>query len=377
MFSNIYKHRLLCSLRSIDVLIWTWIFPFVLATLFYFAFANLDTAENFQPVRAAVIDNADWQDNTAFRKAMEALSDGENKMLDLTVAADVEEADSLLRDGTVAVYITPGEHPRLTVRESGLDQSILQSILDSYQQQAASISYILTQNPDAGPELFRETDSSFTLRPADGGQERNSSVPYFFAMIGMVCLYACFQGLVTVTNIQPNLSRLGARVSLAPVGKLKMIFYDSLAGITVHYIACALVVLYICLLTGMELLRDLPLILAVCFAGSLAGYALGTAVGALGRMKESVKSGLLIVISLSLSFMAGLMVEGISYQIEKHAPVLSWLNPAARISDALYRLYYYDTYELYLIDLAVLIAMAAALFAISGVLLRRRKYESI
>lgn len=378
LFANLYRHRLLCSLRSIDVLVWTWIFPLMLATLFHFAFSNLDTAERFQPIRAAVVDNAAYRDQAAFRGVLESLSeDGDHKMLDLTVAQNEQEADALLRDGAVIGYILPGETPTLAVRDTGLEQSILQTFLDSYQQRAAAVTDILTQDPGAAHALFREAEASYTSTARGGDQERSSAVPFFFALIGMVCLYACFEGMVTVTNIQPNLSRLGARVSLAPVSKMKLIVYDSLAGITVHYAACVIVALYICLLTGINLTRDFPLILVVCLAGSLVGYALGTAVGAIGRMKGSVKSGLLITVSLTLSFMAGLMVDGIQYQIQKHAPILSWINPAARIADALYRLYYYDTYGIYLIDLAILAGMAAALFGISGILLRRRKYESI
>lgn len=378
MFANIYKTRLLCSLRSVDVLIWTWIFPFMLATLFHFAFANLDTANTFQPIQTAVISNDAYGADGTFRTVLETLSaDGADQMLELTVVSSEQEADELLRGGKIVGYITPGENPKLTVRESGLEQSILQSLLGTYGQRSAAIGDILARDPSAAAGLLQAGQDSYTQSPIEGGQERNSAMPYFFALIGMVCLYACFQGLTTVTNIQANLSRLGARVSLAPVSKIKLIVYDSLGGLTVHYISCALVALYICLLTGIDLLHDFPLILAVCLAGSLVGYALGTAVGAVGRMKENMKSGILIVVSITLSFMAGLMVEGINYAIQRYAPVLGWINPAARVADALYRLYYYDTYGFYLLDLTILIAMAAALFLISAILLRRRKYESI
>lgn len=378
MFANIYKTRLLCSVRSVDVLVWTWIFPFMLATLFHFAFANLDTAGTFQPIQTAVINNEAYGADGTFRTVLETLSaDGADQMLDLTIVNSEQEADELLRGGEIAGYITPGKDLKLTVRESGVEQSILQNLLDTYGQRASAIGDIIARNPGAAANLLQAGQDSYTQSPADGGQERSSAVSYFFALIGMVCLYACFQGLTTVTNIQANLSRLGARVSLAPVSKIKLIVYDSLGGLTVHYISCALVALYICLLTEIDLLHDFPLILVVCLAGSLVGYALGTAVGAIGRMKENMKSGILIVVSITLSFMAGMMIEGINYLIQKQAPILGWINPAARVADALYRLYYYNTYGLYLLDLAILITMAAVLFLISAILLRRRKYESI
>ena len=63
--------------------------------------------------------------------------------------------------------------------------------------------------------------------------------------------------------------------------------------------------------------------------------------------------------------------------VERIAPAAAWLNPAARIVDAFYCLYYYDTYECFFADLAVLAAMSVFFFAVAGAALRRRSYESI
>ena len=75
--------------------------------------------------------------------------------------------------------------------------------------------------------------------------------------------------------------------------------------------------------------------------------------------------------------MAGLMVSGINYVIEQALPLLAWLNPAARIADAFYCLYYYDTYTRFVLDICVLIGMTVVMFGISIFALRRRTYESI
>ena len=37
MFWNIYSKRLISTLRDKRTLVWTWVFPLVMATLFYFA----------------------------------------------------------------------------------------------------------------------------------------------------------------------------------------------------------------------------------------------------------------------------------------------------------------------------------------------------
>ena len=50
-------------------------------------------------------------------------------MLNLTVAGE-EQAEKLLEEGAVVRIVIPGDPVRLTVRQSGLQQSILKAILD-------------------------------------------------------------------------------------------------------------------------------------------------------------------------------------------------------------------------------------------------------
>ena len=77
------------------------------------------------------------------------------------------------------------------------------------------------------------------------------------------------------------------------------------------------------------------------------------------------------------SFLAGLMLEGISYQIQTHCPILALINPASRIADAFYCLYYYDNYGRFFQNIGILAVMAAVLLVIILIFERRQQYESI
>jgi ABC-2 type transport system permease protein len=76
-------------------------------------------------------------------------------------------------------------------------------------------------------------------------------------------------------------------------------------------------------------------------------------------------------------FLSGMMVGGINYVIAEKAPIVSWLNPAARITDAFYCLYYYDTYDKFFLNIGIILAMTVAMFAVTSIFLRRQRYESI
>jgi ABC-2 type transport system permease protein len=71
------------------------------------------------------------------------------------------------------------------------------------------------------------------------------------------------------------------------------------------------------------------------------------------------------------------MLSGINYAVMQKTPAAAWLNPAARISDAFYCLYYYDTYDRYLLNIGIILTMAFMMFAVTSVFIRRQRYESI
>ena len=367
MFANIYVGRLKCGLRDKDTVFWTWIFPILLATLFYFSFARLDTAITFSPVSAAVVTDSAYQEAETFRQVLEEVSrEGESQMLSLTCVNTVEEADQLLDSGKIDGYILVEAAPKLVVKNDGLNQTILKSFLDQYQQTVSSMGHILEQN--RGP--YTEEISLTQAQPS-------STVNYYYVLLAMVCLYGAFQGLVSITYLQANLSSLGARRCLAPVRKLKVVAYDLLGGFTIHSICLTIVLAYMALVLGVNFGPKTGFVLLTCIVGSLVGVSLGTLVTAATRWKESVKSAILISVTMVCCFLAGLMVTGINYAVEKSAPIVSLLNPAARIADAFYCLYYYDTYQKYFLNIGILLVMSAAMMGLAALFLRRQKYESL
>lgn len=382
MFSNIFVHRLKMSMRSKDMTFWTWLFPILLSTLFYFCFSQLDSAQEFSVVNAAVIDDASYQKDPSFCAALQAVSSpGEGQMFNLTTVSTKEEADALLEKGAVSGYIRlEAGTPRLTVTADGLEQSIMKGFLDTYVQTSSQISYILEKDPHALSshlmELLRE-NKNFTKEVPLSSSQPTSKVNYFYALLAMVCLYGSFQGLNTITYLQANLSSLGARRCLAPVGKFRMIAYDLLGGFVVHTACLFTVVAYIILVLGVDFGPKLFFTLLTCVAGSLVGVAIGAFLASISKAKEMAKTAILISFTMLCCFLAGLMVSGINYTIAQNAPALSWLNPAARITDAFYCLYYFDTYDRFFLNIGILTAMSFLLFGASALFLRRKKYESI
>lgn len=354
----------------------------MLATLFYFCFSNLDSADAFSPVKTAVVADQAYRQAAGFQAALEGVSkEGEDRLLQLTRVKTREEADRLLEDGRVEGYLTIEDGtPKLTVRDDGLNQTILKSFLDQYLQISATAAHILERNPQAAQQGllsdFME-QQEFTREISLSNAKPSHQLPYFYALIAMVCLYGSFQGLTSSFYLQANLSALGARRSMAPRKKLAMITADMLGSLAVHLLTMLVLLCYLLLVLRLDFGNQIGYLLLTVLVGSIVGISLGALVGAALRIKMEAKNAILITLSLACCFLAGLMVEGISYAIQQNAPAAAWLNPAARISDAFYCLYYYDNHTRYFMDLGVLCAMAAIFGLGAMACLRRRKYESI
>ena len=351
----------------------------MLATLFFAVFTNLDTAGQFSRMPVAVVDNGAYQRDIYFQAALAAVSgDGGNSLFDLQVVPNQEEADALLEKGEIDGYILCEDIPVLFVSGSGLRQTIIKSFIDRYLQTSSVAGNLISQNPEAAEGLHTLLSPlKYTEEISLSDNPPTSKVGYFYALLAMVCMYGGFQGLATVTMLQANLSALGARRTLAPVGRVRMVTYDLLGGLTTHFLCLVFIVAYINLILGVSFGPKLWPVLLTCLAGSLLGMTFGAMVSVTSKMKEQAKIAVLITVTMVCSFLSGLMVGGINYTVEQIAPAVAWLNPVARISDALYCLYYYDTYERYFLNIGIVLAMSAVMLAVTAIFVRRQRYESI
>ena len=104
---------------------------------------------------------------------------------------------------------------------------------------------------------------------------------------------------------------------------------------------------------------------------------LGIAVATIFKTNENAKTGIIVAITMTGCFFAGMMGPDIKYYIDKNFPVINAINPANLITDGFYALYYYGASSRYLIDLGGLLIMSILFGGISCISLRRQKYDSL
>lgn len=378
MFWNIYSKRILSTLRDKETLIWTWIFPIMMATLFFFSFSSLDTSQQLQTIPIGVINNEAYQQDETLQTVLKTVASGEDRLFEITYFSNIDEADAVLENDEIDGYIKVNQNPELVVKNDGLNQTIVKGFLDRYTQTKHSIEKMITENPSAVQEIASAIrQETYTQEKSLSQNPPTEKVGYFYALLAMVCMYGGFQGLASVSYLQANLSPLGARRTMAPVSRFRVIFYDLLGGITIQFMCMITLIVYIVFILGVDFGSRFPLVLLTCLVGSLVGVSFGMLVSVTSKLKETAKTAILIVITMVCCFLAGLMTSGINYIVMEKFPVIGWLNPAARITDAFYCLYYYDTYQAYWLNIGILLLMALVTYGLTAVFVRRQRYESL
>jgi len=377
MFRNIYGKRILFSLRDRSTLIWTLIFPLVLGTLFFAVFGGIDTSGLLETFPLGVVNDEAFMQDEAFRAALESVSN-EDGLFELHMFESVTDADFALENGDITGYIIAGDIPTLIVTSDGISQTIAKSFLDRFVQTRNSISHILATNPAAASDLpLLLAPVNFTEEISLSNNPPSNILNYFYALLAMVSMYGSFQGLITVVYLQANMSALGARRTVSPAKRWKLVLYDLLGGLTIQFACLILLVAYLALVLGIDFGPQVGLILLACLVSSMLGVSFGAMVSITSKLKANGKIAILISVSMLCVFLSGLMVGGLNYIIAQRAPVIAWINPAARITDAFYSLYYYDTYEHFFLNIGIVLGMSIIMFLITAVFLRRQRYESI
>ncbi len=376
MFWHNLKYAMKTSIKNKTSVMWTVIFPILLATFMYMAFGNLyEKDEIFSAIPVAVVSE---KTNEGFEAVIDELSkEGDDQLLKAEYMTD-DEAKNAIKAEKVTGIIYVGDDIRLVVNESTYKNTVLKTIIAQYKKSEQVITEIAKKNPAAvaqavddmtgGREYFVEKTTS------NGSQDVYTT--YFYAVFAMSCLFASFAATEKIARIQANESPLGMRRSLSPNSKLITVITEFISMLAVQFVTEIITLVYLTAI-GVDFGDRYPQILVILFFGSCIGISLGIIIGSISKWSENTRTGICIAVSMTLSVMADLCAHGIKDAIEHTFPIINRINPAALIVDSFYALNIYDTYDRYIRNVATLGIMTAVLLIISFLILRRNKYASL
>ena len=372
---NIYLTRIKILFNQKIMLWWALAFPIALSVLFYAALSGAYKNNPLDTIPLAIV-NGDENFNDALEKI--EISDNK-KMFDIYYKSE-SEAKELLNNGTVDAYILYGESIEMVVSESGINQSVIKSVLESFSMINRTIQNIMVLNGGSIniPDIENiNTATSYVEYSDKMTKQPDLILNYFYSLIAMACLFAAMYGVKEITEIQANLSPTAARINMTGVPKYKFILASLSASYTIQVIICFVLLAFLRFVLNINFGDRILLVLATCLLSCLFGLFMGAFIGSVSKKDLDVKSSIVTAFSLIGCFLSGLMVANMKFIVATTLPILSYINPANLISDALYSLYYYEELDRYLLNMIILGAFTLILATLTYFLTRRSKYASI
>ena len=372
---HLIKYNILIKFRNFNMTFWPLFFPLILGTFFFFAFGNLNDAD-FETVSVAIVQES--ADNPLFSFYINQVEKSDPELLNIQKMNENEALTALKNKKISGIYYDQLV-PSLTVNSHGIPESILQSILESYNNSLYTIQTILKEHPSGilnglsqmanNKELIQELSL--------GGKTIDGNSQFFYALIAMACLYGCFIGFGSAITLQANLTALAARRCVTPTHKLKLILSEQIASFLIGYIDVIILLIYLRNILKLDFQGQMDKMLIISLFGSLIGVSVGIFVGSLSKIGEGIKVSIILAISMVCSFLSGLMNSSVKDLVEKHAPIINRINPAALISDAFYCINVYADPVRYYRNLITLASMSIVLVLASFLMIRRNRYDNI
>lgn len=372
------------------LIFWTFAFPLILGTFFYLAFSNIENSEKLSIIPIAIVEDEELTKNSIFKTAFDTLSSPKSDhQLFQTRYTTAEEAKKLLEDNAIVGYLQLKEQePQLTFNTNGIDETIFQFVTEEMNQRSQLISYLIEKKISEAPEIAPNPEEIYqdvinlvnenNVRVVDRSSEHLSYTQVeFYTLVAMTCLYGGTLSMISINRILANMSPQGKRTSISPVKKWRLIFSHLLASYFVQLLGLALLFAYTVFILKVDYGEHLPLIVLLAIIGSFCGLTLGMAVGVLFKVNENIKIGILISLTMLGCFLSGMMGITMKYVIDTHLPLLNQLNPASMITDGLYSLYYYETFDRYWANIFHLLMVSVVLIGISIFSLRGQTYDRI
>lgn len=334
---------------DLGLLFWSLLYPIILVTFFHIAFSGLTNIE-FTTIDIGI--------------------EKGNPIIFILEQADIlrvhevsqEEINDKLISQQIHGFID--QELNITVNESGIKQTIIKEIVDQIKQMRA------LNRPMGNYDL---TADYITVK----NQEANGVLIIFYSLIAMVSTYGVFVGIETASLTQANLTNLGARLNMTPLKKRSFLLAGVIVALLLNLIANGLLLLFIKYVLKMVLFKNINQSLIFVLLGNLFGVALGVFIGVSNKQSNGVKTMISIVVTLSLSFLSGMMSPDLKVILDEKVPLLGKMNPIAIITNNLYKINILGNTKDIGLGILLLISYSLLLMLGSYVFLRRRNYDSI
>ena len=385
---SMIRYHLILNLRERTMVFWTLAFPLVLGIFFYFGIGGIDDSMKFDPIPVAVIEK-ETGEVTAKQEMFDDFLDGiTDEIIIPSYGMQEEKAQEQLENGAVTgIFKVEDDEISLVVAKQGMNESILNALLSGFEQQTTILDNI-KEDTEGNPERMKKYADllenighdavEYVEEVSLGGKDVPSVTSYYFALLAMACLYMCFLGETAAKRTQANISEIGKRICVSPAHRLKVVLANGISAYLIALVNISIIMFFLIKgVHGIDISMHPWYAVATAMMGCLIGVTFGILIESIGKWSQNIKSAILIGSSVFCAFLAGLMIGTMKDIIEKHAPIINRLNPAALISDSFYCICVYDDVQRLQMNLLIMGVMSIVFLLTAWILTRRVRYDSL
>ena len=365
MFLHSFKNTFRYLLRQRAMLFWALIFPIVLGIFFKLAFGGISDNWKFKTIGVAVNESLMEDENfSSFMKEME-----DEGYFNVTRA---KSEDILDEDDSIKAYVESMD--KIYTKRSGISETIVETIMNVYSQKSSMISRIMQKDPMTDLSKILDVDNHIKDLSRKNMDPVNA---FFYTLLGMTTIYGYMWGMYVIYQYEANLSVNAKRNAISPVKKSVSLGAAVLASWIINFAITLFFIFYLKKGLGVEFGdRALPLV-ALSALSSLTGVTFGILLGVSNKATIDTKIGLGIAITMTMSFLAGMMKSDMKVIVAEKAPIINKINPVAIVTDAVYSLYYYDSMDRFMQNMIYLGIVTAIFIIVSLCFMRGKEYESL
>ena len=306
MFFHNVKYNLKALFKNKGLIFWSFAFPIIMATLFNMAFGNWEESEKFTSINIGIVTNEYFDNNIIAKNVFNSLSDGDNKIFNITYASK-DEVTNLLTDKKIEGIIEyTNSNPNIIINSNSVSSTIIKSVVDEIETNNTIFSDLMKSGKYTSNGMEEQVNriiekiNSTTINTKDISVKKlDIAVIEYYSLLAMTCLYGGFIAMSAISNSLASASSRGKRVAISPIKKSTAILSSLCASFIVQLIGALLLLIYINII-GVNLHTNLISLFVITILGVLAGISIGLIVSVMINKSEDTKLGIIIAISMAL-----------------------------------------------------------------------------
>ena len=215
MFFHNFKYTLLTLFKNKMLIFWTFAFPIILGLFFNMAFSNIENSEKLTVIDIAIIDTSEFKNNELYQETFKSLSTSDTKLFNIEYV-NLDTAKELLENKKITGYVTFTDSANIVVNSSGINETILKTVVDELLEQELIIKNIITEKIETGvmnnptvlnnfeefknniyQEVLGLINEDFTNINDISPNNLSYTMIEYYTLIAMTCLYGGILGMTS------------------------------------------------------------------------------------------------------------------------------------------------------------------------------------